>query len=128
MLSLKPVDVDKETVKHATWIGIYIIPNAGLKNITARQLNCAFLMSVQHHGAGDALPTDKPLGEFQQMLMEFQGLFGKPTYTNLQNERKVNFKIKTERNCKVQFHSPYGISLWEEIEYCRLLTHAMCWG
>jgi len=70
-------------VEQAKFMGIHIIWKAELKNISTHLLKRAFLIKVHRHGDGDTLPTES-LGQFQHMLTEFQGLFGEPTYANLQ--------------------------------------------
>jgi len=82
--SLRPLDVDEGIVEQAEFMGIHIMWKAELKNISTRLLKRAFLINVHHRGDGDTLPTEPP-GEFQDMLTEFQGLVGEPTYANAQN-------------------------------------------
>jgi len=81
------LDVDEGIVEQAKFVGIHIIRNAGLKNVTPRLVKWAFLMKVHHGGDGDTPPTDEPLGEFQDMLNAIQGLFGEPTCANSQKGR-----------------------------------------
>jgi len=108
-------------------MGIHIIRNAALKNVSTRLLKWAFLITVRHHGDGNTLRTE-PLGEFQDMLTEFQGLFGEPTYANLQKERQTEFEIQTDPNGNILFRSPYCISPREEEELRRQIEKAICCG
>jgi hypothetical protein len=87
---LCPLDVDEGIVEQAKFMGIHIIRKTELKNVSARLLQWAFLINVHHHGNGDTLPTDGPPGEFQEVLREFQGLFGEPTYPNSQKGRQAD--------------------------------------
>ena len=58
---------------------------------------------MHYRGDGNTLLTDEPLGEFQAMLTEFQGLFGEPTYAISQKGRQADFEIKTDPNGKIPF-------------------------
>jgi len=110
---LRPLDLDEGIMQQAKFIGNHIVRKAELKNVSTRQLKRAFLINVHHRGDGDTLPT-KPPGEFQAMLMEFQRLFGEPTYANSQKGRQTDFEIDTDSNGKIPFRSPYRISPCEE--------------
>jgi len=79
-------------------MGIHIIRKAELKNVSAHLLKRAFLIKVHHIGDGSTLQTDELPGEIQEMLTEFQGLFGEPTFANSQNGRQADFEIKTDPN------------------------------
>jgi len=99
-------------------MGIHIIWKAELKNLSTRLLKWAFLFEVPHRGDGDTLRTEPP-GEFQDMLIEFQGLFSERTYAHSQKGRETDFEIKTDPNGKIPFRSPYHISPHEEEELRR---------
>jgi len=99
LAGLRPLDVDKGIVEQAKFMGIHIIRKAELKNVSAHFLKRAFLIKVHHLGDGSILQTDELPGEIQQMLTEFQGLFGEPTFANSQNGREADCEIKTD---------PYG--------------------
>jgi len=102
---LRPLDVDERIVEQAKFIGIHIIRKAELKNVSTRLLKWAFLIKGHHQGDGNTLPTDRLRGEFQDMLTEFKGLFGKPTYSNSQKGRQTDFEIKTDPDGK--YHSTH---------------------
>jgi len=121
---LCPLDVDEGIVEQTKFMGIHIIWKAELKNVSARLLKRAFLIKVHHRGDGSTLQTDEPPGEFQEMLTEFQGLFGEATFGNSQNGRQANFEIKTDPNGKIPFRSPYRISPREEAELRRQIEKA----
>jgi len=125
---LRPLDVHKEIVEQATFMGIHIIRKAELKNVSACLLKWAFLIKIHHCGDGSTLQTDKPPGEFQEMLTEFQGLFGEPTFANSQNGRQGDFEIKTNPIGKIPFHSPYRVFPREEAELRRQLDQAIRCG
>jgi hypothetical protein len=124
---LCPLDVDEGIVEQAKLMGIHIIRKAELKNVSTPLLKRAFLIKVHHRGDGDTLLTE-PLGEFQAMLTEFQGLFGEPTYANFQNGRQTDLEIKTDPNGKIPFRSPYRISPPEEVELRRQTDKAIRCG
>jgi hypothetical protein len=124
---LRPLDVDEGKVEQANFMGIHIIRKAELKNISTRLLKWAFLIKGHHGGDGVTLPTEPP-GEFQDMLTEFQGLFGEPTYANSQKGRKTAFEIKTDPNGKILFRSPYHISPREEEELLTQIDKAISCG
>jgi hypothetical protein len=115
-------------VEQAKSMGIHIIRGAEFKNVSACLFKWAFLINVYHRGDGNINPTDEPPGEFQEMLKEFQGLFGQPTYANLQKGRQAEFEIKTDLNCKIPFCSPYCISPREEEELRREIGKAIHCG
>jgi len=125
---LCPLDVDEATVEQAKFIGIHIIWKVELKNVSACLLKRAFLIKVHHRGDGSTLQTDEPPGEFQEMLTEFQGHFGKPAFANSQNGRQADFEIKTDPNGKISFRSPYCISLLQEGELRRKIDKAIHCG
>jgi len=110
-LAYAPWTSMKETVEQAKFMGVHIIQKAELNNVSARLLKGTFMIKAHHCGDGSTLRTDEPPGEFQQMLTEFQGLFGEPTFANWQNGRQANCEINTNPNCKIPFHSLYRISL-----------------
>jgi len=114
-------------IQFADVISIHIILKAQLKNVYTRLWNRAFLIKVHHRGNGERLPTE-PTGEFQDLLTEFQGLFGEPTYANLQKEWKADLEIKTNPNGKTPFRSPYRISPCENAELQRQLEKAIRCG
>jgi len=70
-----PLDVNEGIVGQAKFMGIHLIQKAELQNISTHLLEQAFLSKVNHRDNGDTLPTEPP-GEFQDMLTEFNGLFG----------------------------------------------------
>jgi hypothetical protein len=76
------LDVDEEIVEKSKFMGMHIIQKAQPKNITTGLLKCIILSRVHHCGDGDTFLTDEPLGESQDILIKFQGLFGRPTYAN----------------------------------------------
>jgi len=125
---LRPLDVDEGIVEQGKFIGIHIIRKAELENVSARLLKWAFLINVHHRGDGSTLQTNEPPGEFQEMLTEFQGLFGEPTFANSQNGRQANFEIKTNPNDKIQLHSPDRVSPQEEVELRRQIDKAIRCG
>jgi len=88
-----PLDVDKEIVEQANFMGIHIILKAELKNVSTCLLKQSFLINLHHRGDGDTLPTDKPLGESHDLLTEFQGLFGEPTKANSTKERQGDSRL-----------------------------------
>jgi len=100
---LCPLEVDEGIVKEAKFMDIHIIWKAELKTLSTRMLQRALLIKVHHGGDVDTLWTDEPLGEFQAMLMEFQGLLGKPTYANSEIARQADFEIKIDPNGKIPF-------------------------
>jgi hypothetical protein len=112
-------------VEQAKLMGIHIIRKAELKNVSARLLKWVFLIKVHHCGDGSTLQTDQPPGEFQEMLTEFQGLFGEPTFANSQNGRHAEFEIKTDPNGKILFRLPYRNSPREEAELRRQIDKAI---
>jgi hypothetical protein len=59
------LDIDKEIVEQANFMGIHIIRKAEVKNVSTLLLKWACLINVHHHGDGATLPTDGPQGEFQ---------------------------------------------------------------
>jgi len=124
---LRRLDVDKEIVEKAKFMGIHIIRKAELKNISTYLLKRAFLIKVHHSSDGNTLLTEPP-GEFQAMLTEFQGLFGELAYTNSQKGRQTDFQIKTDLNGNILFRSPYRISPREEEELRRQLDNAIRCG
>jgi len=123
-----PLHVDEGIVEQAKIMGKHIIRKAELKNVSTRLLKRAFLIKAHHRSNGSTLQTDEPPGEFQEMLTEFQGLFGEPTFPNSQNGRQADFEIKTDPNGKIPFHSPYRISPWEETELRRQIDKAIRCG
>jgi hypothetical protein len=110
---LRALDVDEGIVEQAKFMGIHIIRKAELKTVSTRLLKRAFLIKVHHRTDGDILPTEPPR-EVQDMLTQFQGLFGEPTFANWQKGRQTDFEIKTDPNGKIPFRSPYPISPLEE--------------
>jgi len=100
-------------------MGIHIVQKAELENVSARLLPRAIMIQVHHLGEGGTLQTAAWPGEFQEMLKELQGLFGKRTYKNSQNGRPADFEIKTDQHCKIPLRSPNRISPWEEPELRR---------
>jgi len=118
MAGLRPLDVDEGIVEQAKFMGIHIIRKAELKNVSTSLLTRAFLINVHHRGDGDTLPTEPPK-EFQDMLTEFQALFGAPTYAMSQKGRQADFEIISDPNGKIPFSSPYRISPREEAELRR---------
>jgi hypothetical protein len=125
---LRPLDVDEGIVEQAKSMGINIIRRAELTNVSARLFQQAFLINVHHCGDGDANSTNEPPGEFLEMLKEFQGLFGEPTYSNLQTGRQANFEIKIDPNGKIQFRSPYRIFSCAEAELRKEIDRAIRCG
>jgi len=109
-------------------MGINIIRKVELKNVSACLLKRAFLIKVHHRSDGSTLQTDELPGEFQEMLTEFQGLFGKRTFANLHNGRQADFEIKTDPNAKIPFHSPYRISPREKAELRRQIDNPIRCG
>ena len=107
---LLPVDVDERIMEQAKFMGIPLIRKAEVKNLSACLLRRAFLIKVHHRGDRGTLQPDEPPGEFQEMLTEFQGLFGEPTYSKSQNERQADFDVKTDPNGKILFWLPYRIT------------------
>jgi len=124
---LRPLDVDEEIVKEAEFLGIHIIPKPELKNVCTRLLKRAFWITVHHRSDRNTLPTEPP-GELQDMLKEFQGLFGESTCANLQKERQTDFEIKTDPNGKIPLRSSYSISPREEEELRRQIPKGICSG
>jgi len=116
---LGPLDFDKRIVEQAKFMGIHIKKKVELKNVYAGMLKPAFLIEVHHCGDGGTIQTDEPPGGFQGMLTQFQDLFGKPTFANSLNGRGADYKINTDPNGKILFHSPYLISQREEAELRR---------
>ena len=106
-------------------MGSRIIPKAGLENVAARLFKWSFLIKVNPHGNGGTLQTDELPGEFQEMLTEVQGQFGKPTQSHLRNRRQANFQIKTDPNGKILFRSPYHNSQWGDAELQRKIDKAI---
>jgi len=125
---LRPLDIDEGIVEQAKFIGIHSIRKGELKNVSACLMKWVFLVKVHHRGDGSTLQTDELLGEFQEMLTEFQGLLDEPTFPNVQNGRQADFEIKMNPNGKILFRSPYWISLWEEAELRRQIDKAICCG
>jgi len=97
-------------------MGIHIIRKAELKNVSARLLKRALLIKVHHLGDGSTLQTEEPPGEFQEILTEFHGLFGEPTFANSENGRQADFEITMDPTCRIPFRSPYRVSPQEEAE------------
>jgi len=79
--------VDKEIVEQAKFMGMHIVRKAEPKNMSACLLKRAFLIKVHHRGDGSTLQTDELPGEFQEMITDFYGLFGEPTFANPHNGR-----------------------------------------
>jgi len=125
---LRPLDVHDGIVEQAKCMGIHIIRKAELENVSASLLNPAFLIRVHHRGDGDTLQTEKPPGEFQEMLSEFEGLFSEPIFANSQNGRRADFESKTDPKGKIPFRSPYRISPREQVEPWRQIHNAICCG
>jgi len=125
---LHPLDVDEGIVEQANFMGIHIIRKVELKNVSARLLKQAFLIKAHRHADGSTLQTDEPPGEFQEMLAEFQGLFGEPTFANSQNGRPADIEVKMDPNGKIPFRSPYRISPREETELRRQIDKAIHFG
>jgi len=125
---LRPLDVDEGIVEQAKFMGIHIIRKAELKNVSTRLLKRAFLIKVHHRGDGDTPLTDGPPGEFQDMLTEFKGLCGEPTYANSQKGGQTDFKMETDPDGKIPFRSPYRISPREEEELRRQIGKAIRCG
>jgi len=121
---LSPLDNDEGIVEQAIFMGIHIIRKAELKNLSTHLMKQALLIQVHHRGDGDTLPTEPP-AKFQDMLTEFQVLFGKPTDANSQKGRQVDFETKTDPNVKIPFPSPYRISPCEEAELQRQIDNAI---
>jgi len=109
-------------------MSIHSIWKAEFKTLSAGLLKRAILINVHHHGDGGTLQTDEPLGEFQEMWTEIQGLFSKPTFANLPNGRQANFEINTDPNGKIPFRSPYHISPQDEAELQRQIDKAIRGG
>jgi len=107
-------------------MGILIIRNAELKNLSPQQVKHDFLIKVHHRSDGETLPTDKLPGEFHVMLTEFQGHFGEATYAHSQNGRQANFENNMDLNGNIPFGSPYCISLLGEVELRRRIHKALC--
>ena len=84
-------------------MGIHIILKAELKNVSASLSKQAFLNKVHQWGDSGTLQTDEPPGEFQEMLKEFQGLFGEPTFANSQNGMQADLEIEMDPNGKILF-------------------------
>jgi hypothetical protein len=119
------LDVAEGIVEQAKFIGIHIIRKAELKNLSARLLKRDFLIKVHHRSDGSTLQTGELPGEFEEMLTEFQSLFGEPTFANSQNGRHADFGIKTDPDGKIRFRSPYHISPREEAELRRQIDKAI---
>jgi len=125
---LRPFDVDEGIVEQATFMGIHIIRKVELTYVSTRLLKQAFLIKVHHRGNADTLPTDKPTSEVQEMLAEFQGHFGEPTYSNSKKGRQAEFEIKPDLNGKISFRSPCRICRREAVELRREIEKAICCG
>jgi len=124
---LCPLDVNEGIVEQAKFIGIHIIQKAELKNVSTRLLKWTILIKVHHRGDGNTLPTE-PLGVIPEMLTEFQGPFGKPTYANSQKGRLADFEIKMNRNGKLPFRSPCRICPCKQEELRRQIENMICFG
>jgi len=116
------LDIDEGIVEQAKFMGIDIIWKAGLKNVSARSSKSAFWITVHHRGDGGTLQTDELWGEVQEMLTEFQGLFGEQTIANSQDGRQADLKIKMVPYGKIPFRSPYRISWCGDAELRRLIN------
>ena len=123
---LRPLDVDKGMVEQAEFLGIHIIRKAELKNVSADLLKRAFFIKVHHRSDGGTFLTDELPGEFGEMLTEFQGLFGGPTFANLQNGSQADCGNKIGQNGNIPLRSPYRISPREEAELWRQIDKAIC--
>jgi len=94
-------------VEHPRFLGIRTISKADQKIISACALKWAFWIKVYHCGNGETFPTDKPPGEFQEMLTGFLGLLRERTYSTSQKWRQNNVMIQMNPNGKILFRSPY---------------------
>ena len=121
---LHPLDVDEGVENQAKFLGIHIIRKAELRNVSTRLSKQAFLIEVHHHGDVDTLPTEPP-GQFEDMLIELQGLLGKPTSEHRQNGRQTDFEIKTDPNGRIAVRSPYRFSPGEEDELRREIDNTI---
>jgi putative transposase len=120
------LDVDEGIVEQAKFIGIHIIRKVELNHMSARMLNWTFLIKVQHRGTGVTLQTNEPPGEFHEVLTEFLGLFGEPTFANSQNGSQADFEIKTDPNGKIPVRSAYLIAPRDNTKHQRQIYQAIC--
>jgi len=97
-------------------MGIHIVRKAELKNVSARYVKPAILINIHYRRNGGTLQTDKPPGEFQEILTKIRGLFGEPIFPNVQKGGQADFETKTDPIGKIHFCSPYRISPREEAE------------
>jgi hypothetical protein len=116
---LRQLDLDEGIVEQAKFMGIHIIQMPELKHMSTRMLKWTFLIKVQHCTDARTLQTNEPADEFQQMLSEFQGLFGEPTIANSQNGRQADFGIKIDPNGKIPVRSAYLVAPREHTELRR---------
>jgi hypothetical protein len=123
---LHPLDIDEGIVEQAKFMGIHIIQKDKLKNVSARLSKWAVLIKVHQRGNAGTHLTDEQPGEFQKMLTEFQGLFGKPTFANSQNGGHDNFSAKSDPNGKILYLSPYHPSPRKEAELQGQIDEAVC--
>jgi hypothetical protein len=112
-------------MKLAKFIEINIVRKAQFANVSTHLLKWVFFINVHHHCDGKTHQTDEPPDEFQVTLTEFPSFFVEPTYANSQKGRQADFRIKTDPNHKIPFHSPYHISPHKDKARRRNLHKAM---
>jgi hypothetical protein len=91
MPGLRQLDVDVRIVEQAKFMGIHIIQKAEHKNLSAHLLKWAVLIKIHHRSDARIHQTDKPPGQFQEMLTEFQSLLGEPTFAKFLDMKAGRF-------------------------------------
>jgi len=85
------LNIEKGIVEHAKIMGIHIIRKGELKNISTRQLEWAFWITVHLIGDGDTLPPEPP-GEVSRHVDRIQRSFRRANIWKFAERKASQFR------------------------------------